>query len=209
MAASLSSPREVIVTLVMVVAMFLFLYYHSQQHSTIYDYRSQQCPFDALLKNQYLMAHNAEHQRVTAIHHTLVQNADVDVFIPILAYDWPSISELLDHGVCGIEFDLHPKENTYFPIRHINIYDDKSSCDTLSQCLREISDWMIHYATHNKHKHHCPIYIELDVKFMDRWTHQTFMEISQIVADSFSSILSLCTCPDLYIIKNILNRKPT
>eukprot|EP01083_Nonionella_stella_P032802 89751_1 len=189
---SLSSPVIVFLMMVVVsVVMVPYLYYghwkndYVYQYHTLHDYRSQPCSFDAL-QHHYLMAHNAEHQRVKATHRTLVQHADVDVFIPILAYDWPSISELLDHGVCGIELDLHPKQDTYFPVRHINIYDEKSSCRTLTKCLGEISQWMTHYAMNNKHKYHCPIYIELDLKQIDPWNDQQLMDINQIFVDSFS-----------------------
>merc|ERR1712048_1106832 len=107
------------------------------------------CMLDDWLEHNYLGAHNAYHQRQTGVHTTTIQNQSLNVSIPVNQYDYPSITELLDNGVCNLEIDIYPKENTTesnygedFMVKHYDYFDDESTCKTLPDCLKEVSDWL-------------------------------------------------------------------
>ncbi|KAL9643785.1 hypothetical protein ABK040_016087 [Willaertia magna] len=82
---------------------------------------------------QVLTTHNSYHQR----------KQPFSWFIPSMNYEHDTITnQLNNYGVRGLELDIHFNRDTkYWHVYHVPIIDDKSSCNTFMECLKEVKDW--------------------------------------------------------------------
>eukprot|EP01084_Bolivina_argentea_P175817 304390_1 len=183
-----------IIMFILIIAVCVFMFIHTDiwklptlSDFTITNTNDNNPEKLNLLSKSNLFAHNAEHKRKIAIHTSFIDKIELDIFVPVHAYSWPKLTELLNNGIRGIELDIHPKQNqndSDFPVYHVSKYDDEVTCNTLLKCMIEISKWM----DSSHHQLH-PINIELELTFgcdHDEYTNTDLLsEINEIVAKSF------------------------
>ncbi|CAF3318739.1 unnamed protein product [Rotaria socialis] len=75
----------------------------------------------------------------------------------IAQYEHTKLESQLDAGVRQFELDIHLMEN-YDVIYHLQLFDDKTNCYCLSQCLLRIRRWSIMNPTHH------PIFLFFEIK---------------------------------------------
>lgn len=96
----------------------------------------------------YISTHNSYHQA-----------SWTSIFVKSWRYEHPSITQQLIDGVRAIEFDVHFSERTKrFTVFH-SLFDEKTSCATLSSCLSLVKSWS---QTNNQH---LPIFITIQVPY--------------------------------------------
>ncbi|MCC6811160.1 MAG: hypothetical protein IT381_27265 [Deltaproteobacteria bacterium] len=91
-------------------------------------------------------------------YHVESENAPTE-----LAYTHaPLATQLEDQGVRQFELDIY-YEGDHFDVRHIRIFDERTTCKTLAVCLAAIGAWS------KGHRMHAPIVIMIELKdFGDR-----------------------------------------
>jgi len=162
------------------------------------------CDNFAILNHTYLSSHNSYHERKTGVHTTSISSTNISVSIPVFSYDWPSITELLENGVCGFEIDLFPNENASsldgsdLAVQHIYNYDNESSCQTLSECIAVIIDFAssnAEVADDGTYTGGCPIFVGMELKLEDDWTDDAFWELNNLIVDAFAGNEDLLYTP--------------
>jgi Phosphoinositide phospholipase C, Ca2+-dependent len=74
-------------------------------------------------------------------------------------YDHINIDEQFSSGIRQIELDIHLMKDNFL-IYHLQLFDDRTNCYCLLQCLDVIRQWM------GNHRSHHPVYLFFEIKQM-------------------------------------------
>ena len=74
-------------------------------------------------------------------------------------YDHANIGEQFSTGIRQIELDIHLMKDNFL-IYHLQLFDDRTNCYCLVQCLDIIRQWM------GNHRSHYPVYLFFEIKQM-------------------------------------------
>ena len=74
-------------------------------------------------------------------------------------YDHANIDEQFSSGIRQIELDIHLMKDNFL-IYHLQLFDDRTNCYCLIQCLDMIRQWM------QNHRSHHPVYLFFEIKQM-------------------------------------------
>lgn len=115
---------------------------------------------------QVVGTHNSYHLEPTEQAKAWRTSALVQRELPALAalavgYSHASLTEQLERlHVRQLELDVHlpPASGADFPVRHLPVFDERSSVPTLTAGLREIRAWS------RTHPRHVPIFVQLELK---------------------------------------------
>jgi hypothetical protein len=145
---------QYIVTIIVVVLVLWFsmveLVYQNKQCSTIhvdkYNYsKANSSIIDPRLKLNHftvLGTHNSYHRP------NLIAN-----------YGHPNLDKQLETKVRQIELDLHLMKDNHL-VYHLQVFDDKTNCYCLKECLIKIGNWSLNNPTHY------PVYLFFEIKQM-------------------------------------------
>ncbi|MBM4357696.1 MAG: hypothetical protein FJ096_06250 [Deltaproteobacteria bacterium] len=81
----------------------------------------------------------------------------------------PLDRQLDEQGVRQVELDLYFEEGT-FRVFHLKLIDDRSTCDTLAECLAALKGWS------DAHRGHHPLVVQLELKSEPKGDPEPYFE---------------------------------